>query len=201
MERQSTALDEMTDIELVEKVKTEACSDSFNNLMNRHAALCTRMSHKYLPLLNERGVSNQDLAEDKHYMFYKAVTSFDTNRKTKFSTWLAICVRYHCLGMINDNEPILVPTEEKDLILKVDSNTGQEEFGDFDFLMSVLDKMHDKRIKKIFISRFLSGPKKKSWKQVAKDVGLSNQQCINLFIRAKRFLRAKLDNPDLIEQL
>lgn len=200
METKHYTLEKLTDHQLIEEVLTKDCNESLNILMSRHLPICNCVSKKYLSLLQQRGISVQDFSEDRYFIFYKAISSYDINKKCKFSTWLAKYVRFHCLNTINGTVPLIL-IEDKELAQFPDTKEIKNGSDNFDFIMSILDKMHDKRIKKIFISRFLSGTKKKSWKEVAKDVGLSNQQCINLYIRAKRFIRAKLDNPELIGEI
>lgn len=189
-----------TDEELIEEFIKTGDKDSFNILLDRHAGICCSISQKYLPSLEKRGISSQEVTSEKHYILYKSIISYNKNKETKFSTWLANHVRYHWLTTLNKTKPIAL-LEEKELIHCADNQPVHENYEFFDNIMIVLDKLNDERIKKIIMSRFLSGPKKKSWKKVAVELGISNQQCINLFERAKKLIRAKLNNVKMIEEV
>lgn len=199
MERNLCTL-EKTDDELIDSFINQNCEESFNVLLERHCALYCRITQKYISYLENKGVSAYEISGDKHFVFYKSIVSYSKNKQTKFSTWLAHHVRYHCLNTLNSTEKLIL-VENKDLTQFPDNRLQEQDLSFFDYIMQILDNMRDKRIKTIFVSRFLSGSKKKSWKLVAKETGLSYQQCINLYIRAKRFLRAKLDKPELLENL
>ena len=68
-------------------------------------------------------------------MIYKSAMSYNENKGSKFSTWLANQMRYFCLNSMNKNR--LVATEEEvmnlsDLISKFDFKSVQKKSAIFD---------------------------------------------------------------------
>ena len=47
------------------------------------------------------GVYTDDLFREKDYLVYKAATTFNPDKKVKFSTWLGNYTRYHCLTLLS----------------------------------------------------------------------------------------------------
>ena len=106
-------MENTTDVELVVRVKTKNCEESLKTLIQRHSPLCFDVCKKYAPALCSRGIDIKDVTDEKEYLVYKSVLSFNPDKKTKFSTWLGNQVRYHCLNVMNKNN--LIPTEDSQL--------------------------------------------------------------------------------------
>jgi len=93
-----------TDNELVTKVKLQQCNQSLKTLIERHSPLCFDIFKKYNKILQERGISPEDLVSEKDYIIYKCTLNFDETQNSKFSTWLANHVKYKCLTNITKHK-------------------------------------------------------------------------------------------------
>ena len=92
-----------SDEELIYKIKKENSSESVEELINRHSALCIDVSKKYHGSLAASGVPIDDLYKEKNYIIYKSAMSFNPSKKVKFTTWLGNQMRFHCLNTLNKN--------------------------------------------------------------------------------------------------
>ena len=92
---------EENDNTLIEEVRKSGCNESYKELLSRHEKLFYKICQKYIPVIISRGLEKNDLLEDKHFVLFKCINSYSTDKKTKFSTWLGNCTRYHCLNFLN----------------------------------------------------------------------------------------------------
>ena len=69
-----------------------------------------------------------------------------------------------------------------------------------EFVSFILDELQDKRIKKIYMMRYFSKDgKKKTWKQIAKQLNVSSQTVINIHNKAKPILRNKFKSKNNLD--
>jgi len=180
------------DIELIKLIKNENCSDSFSQLESRHAnlyyAICNKFSSR---------VDLDEIYKDRYFVMYKAAMSFKDDRGAKFSTWFGNYSRYHCLNYIKNNHKYI--TSEEDTMMHFFNNkslTDYDENKDYknelDHVFSILEKLNDKRIFKIFKLRYMNDGAKLTWKEIAEKFDLTPQTIINLHTKGRRVLRKKM---------
>jgi DNA-directed RNA polymerase sigma subunit (sigma70/sigma32) len=196
-------LNQKTDPELVKEVKQTNKDEPFLELYNRHIPLYTDIVNKYSGKFYASGISTQDIMEDKYVIFLNAINSYNEDKKTKFSSWLGECTKYHCLNTLykkNDynkfkvNQPSDFNSENQENysyinIPAVDSFKEDEEKEQLDYLIKITEetidevsKEGDKRIKKICRARFnKKSDKNLSWKEVGEKVGVSYEHARMIF--------------------
>ena len=123
--------------------------------------------------------------------------SFDESKGVKYSTWLGNFTKYHCLNYMKKNKKYVAPDEEKVMhFYKTKSLTDYNETkglkDEVDHAFSVLRKLNDKRIFKIFKLRYLNKGEKLTWKQIAKEFDLTPQTIINLHAKGRRAIKRKM---------
>lgn len=190
---------EFNDEDLISKVKEECCNDSFGELVHRHSNLYYKICQKYLPALRQMGVPSEDIFNDKEYVFFKSLNSFNPQKNTKYSTWLGNYARYNCLNYINDYKRHNF-YEEND-IESISEMTAPEltpeDGSGVDYIFSILSKLKDRRIIKVYKMRYEgTGEKKATWSEIATKMSISTQTAINLHSRGKKFLKIKLKSKD-----
>jgi len=193
---------EKEDNELIEEVKDVGCNESFKELLNRHSNLYYKICQKYLPALKRMGVDSEDVFNDKEYVFFKSLNSFQPDRKTKFSTWLGNFARYHCLNYINsykkhsaqefeEFESVSAMHHYENAPSKMAQDAGEE------YIYSILSQLKDKRIIKVYQMRYESnGDKKATWSEIAKEMNISTQTAINLHSRGKKIIKKKIESEN-----
>ena len=184
------------DNELIIEIKKSGCNDSFKELLSRHSNLYYKICQKYVPTLKQMGVPHQDVFNDLDYVFFKCLNSFDDSKNTKFSTWLGNYARYNCLNYINDYKRHSF-REETELEMNISDQLRKsncvEDTSGVEYIYSILSKLKDKRIIKVYKMRYeANGDKKATWSEIANGMSISTQTAINLHSRGKEILRKKL---------
>ena len=187
------------DLSLVKKVKSKNCNDSFIKLSSSYENFYFSIAKKYTPALLKMGMNKDDIKSEQYYILYKAISSFDSKQKTKFSTWFCNCSRYHFLNYINSNKKYMLAEENKidffnnkDILITEDKNTDT-----YSYLLSLLSSFKDERIKKVYELRYFSGEEKlATWNSIAKKLGVSTQTAINLHEKTRSFLKNKVQSKD-----
>ena len=186
--------DRREDIELINLIKIEKCSESFNELQGRHSNLFYSMCNKFI-----HQIDVNEVYKDKDFVMFRAVLSFKEDKGAKFSTWLGNYTRYHCLNYIKNNHKYVTSGDDKIIhffneksISEYDQNKGNKD--DVDHIFSILERLNDKRIFKIFKLRYLHDGPKLTWKQIAQKFDLTPQTIINLHMKGRRVIRKKMKN-------
>jgi len=194
------------DIDLINKVKKESNSDALKELENRHTGIFNQMVKKYYKHLIDFGANPDDIINDKLFVIYKSALNFNPDKNVKFSTWLGNQARYYCLNCINkqnntismDNENINHIIENNQIKYENNLIINKE---NSDLVFSILDRVKDKRICKVFKLRYFNGKKVTSWSKISKTLNISTQTAINLHDKGKLLLKNKLtslQNNDII---
>lgn len=186
------------DSALAREVKEKDCQNSLVELIGRHSNLCYNICQKYMPVMHASGIFVDDVLGDKDYIIYHSAKTFDPTRKTKFSTWLGNQVRYHCLNKINKNKKY-VTTDDQELSFLIDKEEKAESTEELrDYISNLLNKIKDKRIKRIFDLRYFSDEEKMTWTDVANKIDVSSQTAINLHNRGLSILKKKMKKDAVV---
>jgi RNA polymerase sigma factor (sigma-70 family) len=180
------------DIKLIKLIKSKNCDDSFDRLRERHSNLFYSMCNKF-----SNQIDLDEIYKDKDFVMYKAAMSFNEDKGAKFSTWLGNYSRYHCLNYIKNNFKYVCSGEDKITHFyntkSIDNYNHQKNHkDDLDHAFSILEKMSDKRIFRIFKLRYLYEGPKLTWKQIAEKFDLTPQTIINLHAKGRRVLKRKM---------
>lgn len=194
------------DNELVLKVKNEGCSDSFDELLNRHQLLFFSTVHKYHKKHDYTNIN--DLLDDLYIVFNKAIQTFNPSKKTKFSTFLSHVTYWHCLNS-NKLTKKTILCENKDIDIINESNQHYYTFNENldelnDYIFSILNQMRDKRIANIYRLRFIETNEKNkllTWRQIGSKLNMSPMTAISLYKKGKKFLAFKLNSKILSERI
>lgn len=199
----------MLDEQLITKIKSEACDESLNELINKHTGLCYDIYKKYLPSQEISGNYSINIQNDKDYIIYKSALSFDSSKNIKFSTWLGNQVRYQCLNLLKkkknviscDQETIeLVTNKNEDIVWEQESKERNKSL--VEYVSAVVKKMRDPRIKQIFQMRYFSrNGKKTSWQRIGDEIGTSAQTAINIHERALKLIRKKINSDHFSDSI
>tara|TARA_Y100000310_G_scaffold330531_1_gene402363 strand:- start:2941 stop:3414 length:474 start_codon:yes stop_codon:yes gene_type:complete len=145
------------------------------------------------------------MLEDINFVFYKSIISYKDCGKSKFSTWLGNHTRYACLNHINSyknynylediNLNLVAANSFTSATSSVNIAEEKEKIkDDVDYVVSILSKMKDKRILKVYKMRYFSKSREKpTWSRIAKKLKVSTQTAVNLHTRGRRFLLRKMN--------
>lgn len=185
-----------TDAELVQSVKLNNCDQSMREIIRRHEPLVSDIIHKFCR--RNPHINVTDLLQEKYTIINNAVSSFNSLKKTKITTWIYYVARFHCLN-INKNADKLIHMENNDIdIINAQNNKsfGHEsfKFEDNNYIFNILEKAKDKRIIDIFKKRYFdgNGNKLKPWTQIAKEYNLSITRVIALHEEGLSLINRKI---------
>jgi len=189
---------DLSDLELVQKVKSKSCSESLKILIERHSALCFDVFKKYDKALKEKNVNVQDLTEEKDYIIYRCTLNFDASKNSKFSTWLANHVKYKCLTNITKQKWNVSLDDENNNHVASKLTAEKDEFLEKrDFIFNLLSQMKDKRLEKIIYLRYYGDKASRKWKNISKELGVTYQTAITLHKKALDFLKTKIQSENM----
>ena len=200
---QKPLLVDKTDVELVKLVKDTADNEAFLEVCRRYENIFYKVCQKYATALSHSGINPQDIFEEKDFIIFHCISTFQTNKKAKLGTWIGNYARYLCLNSINSKRFIL-PTTDEDIKKRIEEsqvthnyleslNTTKE---DFKYILNLLEQVKDPRIIQIFKLRYLR-PNRMIWAEIAVDVGVSTQTVINLHAKGLALLRTKLKSKNI----
>lgn len=184
------------DIELVNNVKLFNCNDSLKTLIDRHSLLAYDIINKFSPKFEASGISIQDVKDEKNLLLFKAAKSFDFNKNVKFSTWVGNTVRYECLNMINPEihkerfKEVSYEHEAIERISDSSSSFNNRSLLDIERVKEILDKEPDKRIKEVFLLRYIND--KMTFKQIGQKLGCHSETARNLHEKGRKLLLKKI---------
>lgn len=189
---------DLTDLELVQKVKSKNCSESLKILIERHSPLCFDVFKKYDKALREKNVDVDDLKEEKDYIIYKCTLNFDDSKNSKFSTWLANHVKYKCLTNITKQKwNVSLDDENNNHIVSKLAVEKDEFLEKRDFVFNLLSQMKDKRLEKIISMRYYGDKNSRKWKNISKELNITYQTAITLHKKALDFLKTKIQSQHM----
>lgn len=166
--------------------KNKNVEQNLKELISRHAPLFHGIINKYIPS-DCSFLHKEDVARDIGFYFFDFANKYDEGKNTKFSTHLANQVRWMCLNLYNNNkkrQSIQIDDIEKSNVFKSKSNVVEEVSKKemFASIIREIESCKDKRIRKIFLMRYINGKSNKvtPWRKISKSLDLSIQGCINL---------------------
>lgn len=189
---------DLDDLKLIDNVKLKNCSDSLVELVNRHSGVCFSIGKKYASVC---GLDLNDLNDNKYWIIFTALNSFDANKGSKFSTWLGNQVRFFCLNFKNKNQKF-VPTEDKMLeyimnIMGGHNNTNKKEI--VDNVIDIFNQISDPNMKNaIYYRYFFNKERILNYSEIANILNVTPQTVLNWHNKFIKFAKKKL-TKDKIE--
>jgi len=191
----------LTDNCLVERIKNESCEDSLIELSERHAGLCFKIMKKYSKSFFINDISLNEKHAEKNLIIWRSAKSFNTEKKVKFSTWLANQIKYNCLNELNKKSKDRLVTLEEYMLDVLDERQEEKDTRIFEYTENLLSQLKDSRIKKIFSLRYSKEENKPSWSSIASQMKISTQTAINLHNKGLSMLRKKMDSKKLLDNI
>lgn len=184
----------MLDTELIKNIKQNIDTDSsIKRLLLLHGALINNISSKYAKPLMDSGSNVEDIMAERFYIVYKAALSFNDKRKVKFSSYLGSFTRWYCLNRINRKEKFAFIGDEYLENIPAENNDANIK----EYIHYLIEKIKDKKIKKIFEMRYFSDKNKlTSWRIIGQYLGVSGQTANNWSKKGLKFLKKEIINTE-----
>lgn len=89
-----------SDLTLIDKIKDRNDEESLLELINRHSGIYHTMINQFLSS-PQNSIDKTQAVKEKDYVIYNSAVSFDPNKNTKFSTYLANQAKWKCLNILS----------------------------------------------------------------------------------------------------
>lgn len=200
-------LTQKSDIELIDLVKVHANNEAFLEICRRYENIFYKVCQKYAGALCARGLNPQDIFEEKDFIIFHCVSTFQPDKNVKLGTWIGNYARYLCLNSINAQRFAFSVVDDEIKKLIEESQTSHHYFesvsnlhDDFAYIINLLEQMKDQRIVQIFKLRYLS-QKRMIWSDIAIRLGVSTQTVINLHNKGLALLRKKIRSTNISDKI
>jgi RNA polymerase sigma factor (sigma-70 family) len=201
MRKQTLSKD--SDLDLIRSIKERSCNDSLRELISRHSGICFSIGKKFTA---NSPLSIQDLTDNKDWIIYSSALSFDCDKGSKFSTWLANQVKFYCLNLKNKSSRY-VETEPETIEFLINqyhngSNDKSNKKEIINTLFDLLEQVKDENIKNAIHYRYFSNKNKiLNYCEIGKILDVTPQTVLNWHNKfidlAKKKLTSK-SNIDII---
>ena len=184
------------DLDLVNNIRNNNCSDSIVELFDRHEKLCMSIIYKLSKRFNTY-ILLDELKDEIHHTIYLSAKKYDELRSTKFSTFLGNEMKWAFFNKMNKLIKNQNHVKLNDFI-NINQSEQTDEISEsiYDISMKMLESIHDVRVIKIFKLRYHIGKSNSNkvmpWHEVGTVMGLSSQGCINLHSTGIKFIKEKL---------
>ena len=81
-------------------------SSAFSELTEKYTPLISSMAERYFHLLDGGSIGYDDLVQEAHVAFYRAMISFDMDQEgVSFGLYAKICIRNSMVSILRKNRP------------------------------------------------------------------------------------------------
>lgn len=160
---------------------------AFSELVEKYQPLIGAAAEKYRRLCGENALGGtDDLRQEALLAFYRAVTSYDADKKgVSFGLYAKICINNRMISILRKAGAESRRKAAAQLI-KTSARTTDRYFPELDGVSELMDRLLTKYEKKV-LSMYLEG---KSYKDIALALGRNEKSVDNALFRAKSKLRS-----------
>ena len=187
-----------TDEALIKKILDNQCSDSLKQLVEKHSGMIFNVGKKYCPSCN---LDLNELNDNKYWIVFQAVKSFNSEKGSKFSTWLGNQVRFFCLNYKNKNSK-LVPIEDSHLeffindISKKNNLSKQNEL--VNVIIDLFNEISDPNTKNAIYYRYFHNKERiLNYSEIAEILKVTPQTVLNWHNKFIKLAKKKLTNKSI----
>lgn len=163
----------ISDIDLINRVKTEGDSVAMTELIERHSGAYIKVVQKYVSIEKSSPYPSSklnidELRDDKTYYLHQFALKYDPARDTKFSTYVFQMTRYLCLDLLNE-------TPEKVEITEFNAPTAARAAPNpIEDIKSCARDIDDPLFWRIFEMRHLKD-KTATWRTIGTELGITHE--------------------------
>ncbi len=180
------------DEHLIKKVLNDQCSDSLEKLIEKHGGMIFNIGKKYCVSCN---LDINELNDNKYWIIYNAIKSFNPSKGSKFSTWLGNQVRFFCLNYKNKYNKYS-PTEDsilEFLINKSDKNINDNKKEIINNIIDLFHQITDMNTKNaIYYRYFYNKDRILNYSEIAEILKVTPQTVLNWHNKFIKLAKKKL---------
>jgi RNA polymerase sigma factor (sigma-70 family) len=191
------------DINLIFDIKQKSCNNSLKELISRHHGICFSIGRRFSANSN---FNLQDLTDNKDWIIYSSALSFNPEKGSKFSTWLANQVKFYCLNLKNKTSRY-VETEPDTIEFLINqyhnaSNDKSNKKELINTLYDILDQVKDENMKKAIHYRYFSNKEKiLNYCEIGQILNVTPQTVLNWHNKFIDLAKKKLTSKSNIDMI
>jgi len=185
----------LKDEKLIKNILNSQCNDSLKELVNRHSGILFNIGKKYC---TSCGLDLNDLNDNKYWIIFNAAQSFNSEKGSKFSTWLGNQIRFFCLNYKNKNNKFIT-IEDNSLefiineINKKNNHSNKKET--IDNIIDLFNQISDPNTKNaIYYRYFYDKERILNYAEIAEILKVTPQTVLNWHNKFIDFAKKKLTN-------
>jgi RNA polymerase sigma factor (sigma-70 family) len=185
----------LSDDDLIKEILKTNSSEALLELVDRHQKLFYSIIKKY-SIGCQKFI--EEVSDYKLQIFFDSIKSFDSNKGSKFTTWLANQTRFFCLNLKNKKNSLVLVENDFLTTLIQDNHSRQKTNKDnlielTDKIKEVLENIEDENIKSVIKYRYFNGTGKVlNYQQIANKMSITAQTALNWHNKFVRLAKKKL---------
>ena len=185
----------LKDEKLINNILISQCNESLKELVNRHSGMIFNIGKKYCPSCN---LDLNDLNDNKYWIIFNAVQSFDSTKGSKFSTWLGNQIRFFCLNYKNKNNKFIT-IEDSSLEFIINENNKKNNHSNkkeiIDNIVDLFNQISDPNTKNAIYYRYFHDKERiLNYAEIAEILKVTPQTVLNWHNKFIDFAKKKLTN-------
>lgn len=181
----------ISDLDLVKKIQKDGCNESFLELKNRHAALCTNKLKPFWGLLVSMGYSEPQILHERDLAISRAIRTYSSG--SAVATWIGNNVRWWFLSILKGFQK-----KGKETVLNDNKEFESHEkhgtdYDITDFVDRTLEDLGPK-IKLVFQERYVLN---KKVKDISRQHNIPKHQISQMNKAARNYLKSKIQETEL----
>lgn len=178
-------------------------NEAMKKIIDMHSGICVDISKKYINKTYTAPWLIDDIRSSKDYIIFNSLSSFDENKGSKFSTWVANQTKYYCLNKLNKYNKMpkiqeLADDQNYENLIPEDLcefNSKKNKSSLLDDILEILSETRDKKIRTVIEKKYLNKESKtKTFTKIAMEMGVSVQTVINWHNKFIDSARKKLEH-------
>jgi len=176
------------DASLIREIKERGSESCLKELIARHSGIYLQMVNQTIS--PQSNVCKGDIVDDKDFFIYQKALTFDPTRNIKFSTYLGNEIKWKCLNLHNKSSryDYCDIADQAENLVEPDYSQQLEDKETIAIIFERAENHPDERVRNIIRIRYKECERNKltPWKNIAAQLKLSIQGCINIH---KRFIK------------
>ena len=191
----------LKDETLIKKVINNQCNDSLKELVDRHGGMIFNIGKKYC---NSCNLDINELNDNKYWIIFNAAKSYNSEKGSKFSTWLGNQIRFFCLNFKNKNSK-LVPIEDQHLEFFINDLQKHNKNNQKELVHTIIDLFNDisdpNTKNAIYYRYFYDKERILNYSEIAEILKVTPQTVLNWHNKFINFAKKKLTNKSIFSNI
>jgi RNA polymerase sigma factor (sigma-70 family) len=191
----------LKDETLIKKVINNQCNDSLKELVDRHSGMIFNIGKKYCSSCN---LDINELNDNRYWIIFNAAKSYNSEKGSKFSTWLGNQIRFFCLNFKNKNSK-LVPIEDQHLEFFINDSQKYNKNNQKELVNTIIDlfnEISDPNTKNAIYYRYFHNKERiLNYSEIAEILKVTPQTVLNWHNKFINFAKKKLTNKSIFSNI